>query len=299
MKMNITVAGNVLEKVMRTWQVCKQNTHALMQMQALMYHKCGMEMESRAFQEWLARKEYILRTSHAAWASLAIGVSFMAKDIVALAKRPRPSTLASFVVARKQIVNMRFKKQVLCVVVAWHIFTFCQKEAAMLWCQFMQIRFVRMRSCLNIWKASRNYRAALNAPLEMLRRSHNSRTFSTIIRDWQSTTVHYKNLCIAFRTVAHKTRKMSRAKFVVAWLHVSHSSRMMRLKIRRSAEMCVKHLWISLRIVWVHWIKVILAQRRLLHSRNRAWRFNLRSCKRKHFTSWRSCLRMNFVRKQP
>ena len=292
MKLGIRSAGYVLERFLHCWRACKDNSYNLMQMHALVFHKCGMELGTRVFHEWHARKDFVMQTMYAAWVSISVGLLLTAKDTIPSSKRPR--TLASFIVNRKSVVKRALDNKVMSIVVAWHVFTIYQNTTAVLSCQLHQLRSMRIRSCINIWKAARNYRAALNAPLEMMRRGRDSKLSSSTIRTWHSTVAYFKALCNVYSKTANKARHRLEASMFSGWRHVSHSNRVMRLKIKRSAEKCVKLLWVGIRIVWIHWIKVILAERRLLHNRNIARRRSVRAFVRRHFASWRTTMFRKF-----
>jgi hypothetical protein len=296
MKMGISSAGHVLERVLHNWRACKNNSYSMMQMHALVYYKCGMELEARIFHEWHARKDFAMQTVSAAWASLAVGLHLTMKHVMSSMRRPR--TLASFIVNRTRVVNGRLRSKVMSIVVAWHVFTIYQNMTEILSCQLTHMRSVRMRSCMNIWKAARNYRAALNAPLVMIRRARESRLSSTIVRNWQSTIAYFKALCNVYRTTTLNTEYKLKARVFLGWRHVSHANRVMHLKIRRSAEKCVKNLWVGIRIVWIHWIKVILAERRLLHTRKITRRRRVYACVRRHFACWRTTMFRKKIRGQ-
>ena len=296
MKMGIRNAGHVIERFLHIWRACKNKSYSMMQMHALVYHKCGMELEARIFHEWHARKRIVMQTVSAAWASLAVGLRLSTKDVMSSMRRPR--TLASFIVNRTRVVSGRLRNKVMSIVVAWHVFTIYQNMTAFLSCQLTHMRSVRMRACMNIWKAARNYRAALNAPLVVISRARESRLSTTIMRNWQSTINYFKALCNVYRTTTLKTEHKLKARVFLGWRHVSHTNRVMHLKIRRSAEKCVKNLWVGIRIVWIHWIKVILAERRLLHTRKITRRRRVYACVRRHFACWRTIMFSKIFRGQ-
>jgi len=288
MKMQIRTSGLIVDKVLRHWRGYINQTGSLLQIQSIIHHRCGMELESQSFHLWHTRKEAILRTIHSAWASLAIGISLMAKP------GRRPLTLASFIRKRKKVSYRRLNKRVLHLIMSWHALRVNQEAqahiVAILSCQPTQVRLVRMCSFLNTWKVARNYGIAARAPLEMTRPGHKFRLCVSCFHQWLLLTSYLQALRASYRNLVIKIEGRWTYRILAAWQHLARTNCTMRLKIKRSAEMCVKYLWVSLRIVCLHWIKVIQSQRRLVHTSAIARRASVRTFARRHFTGWRGIL---------
>ena len=296
MQISIRSAGLTMQRALREWESSRNDLGNLVQMQSLLSHKCGMDLERRTFQVWYSQKEVILRSMHSAWWALAVGASLAASSSNCVSSRRRScaATVAAFIVKRKGAHSAKVRMLLFRLLAAWRTLTMDRdvhsRVIRVLSCEPVQLQIFRMHACLSMWRCALNCRILLNAPLHLLRRSHDAKLAASALHSWGALTGYFRTLQFIFLRIWHQTRGRHMRASVRAWADCSLSCRLNRLKIKRGelnsmptlpclalqtltlvralagAEKCVKTMWASMRVVWVHWIKVILARRCLVHT---------------------------------